>query len=551
MIPSGIAPLDDRLGGLVPRRTYVLTGAPGTGKTIACLQFLGAAFDAGESAVLLTTDDPTDLIAQGQYLGIDLERRLAEERLVLLRFQLDFTRRFARAPAPEIAFDELRQLVGDGRPTRVVIDSLAPFLEASTASGASIRALVAFLDSLGATSLVTYAADLAGLYDRRLEPLVQRAAAIVHFTCDRDRGNRMELRKVRFAVQSTAPASFTIEAGAGIVGVDSSQRRRSGDISAENARKILVIDTDRTLPDDVLAALRTRFDVSVRSTVASAFGELAAAVGAVLLEVRRDTVNDALTLVRELRRAGSSAPIVLCTRFTLRADDRARALRAGADEFIVGDLHPSEMIARLQTTIARGHPAGAQSDVEVPLVVQPSADGGGYELLDGHAFRNAITAHMAGDPVPFFTIVSLRPTDAGSALGLGEMMLRRLRLQSGDLAGYLGTGVAIYLHSARRKDVDAFAERVREEWRRAGNGELDVVVASYPTEEERIVDLLAAEPAEPALELVPNDRGAAVAPGLADAGDDRIAPLLLMDPQESEVDAPDVAHARRLRLEKP
>lgn len=555
MIPSGIAPLDDRLGGLVPRRTYVLTGAPGTGKTVACLQFLGAALDAGEPAVLLTTDDPTDIVAQGQYLGIDLDRQLADERLVLLRFQLDFTRRFARAPVPEIAFEELRQLIGERAPARVVIDSVAPFLEASAASGAGIQALMAFLDSLGATSLVTYPADLAGLYDRRLEPLVQRAAAIVHFSCERDRGNRIELRKVRYAVSSTAPIAFVVKPGVGIAGVDESQRRRANDVSVEDARKILVVDTARSLPDDLIAGLRTRYDVTVRSTVASAFAELASGVGAVLLEVRRDSVNDALTLVRELRRAGSSAPVIFVSQFTLRADDRARALRAGADEFVTGDLHPSEFIARLEASIVRGHAPRPLSDVEVPLVVQPSADGRTYELLDAHAFRNAVTAHMAGDQVPFFTIVSLRPTVGGTALQLGELAMRRLRLESGDLAGYVDNGIAIYLHSARRKDVHPFTERVREEWRRAGNGELEVVVASYPAEEDQVVALLTADPVEPVLQLVPNENGTALQPTdepeEPEEPTDTIGPLLLVDPQDADIAAADAAPERRLRLEKP
>ena len=41
---SGIAPLDARTGGILPGRAYVLSGAPGTGKSLACLEFLNAVF---------------------------------------------------------------------------------------------------------------------------------------------------------------------------------------------------------------------------------------------------------------------------------------------------------------------------------------------------------------------------------------------------------------------------------------------------------------------------------------------------------------------------
>ncbi len=552
MIPSGIAPLDDRLGGLLPKRTYVLTGAPGTGKTIACLEFLSAAFDAGEHAVLLTSDDPTDLVAQGEFLGIDLERQLADEKLILLRYQLDFTRRFARTALPELVFDELRALIGDKMPARIAIDSVAPFLEASTASGAGLRAMVNFLDAFGATSLVTYPADLAGLYDRRLEPLVQRAAAILHFTCDRDRGYRMELRKVRFAVSSTAPLAFTIQPGVGLASVADGQRRRSNDTQPENANKVLVIDTAGAFPEDLLAGLRSQYDVTLRSTVTSAFGDLASGSGAVLLEVQRDTVEDALTLVRELRRNGSSAPIALITQFTLRADDRARALRAGADEFISGELHPSEFIARLEAAIERGHAARPVAEVEVPIVTQPSADGKTFELLDAHGFRNAVSAHMAGDHVPFFTVVTLRPRGGGGELQLGDVVLDALRIESGDLAGYLERGIAVYLHSARRKDVHPFVERVREEWRRAGHGELDVAVAAYPAEEDQVIDLLSAEPRDVALRLVPNAAGTALRADAAPVHEaaDELAPLLLVQEAEREAERQEQLPARPTVLDE-
>lgn len=490
MIQSGIAPLDERLGGLVPKRTYVLTGAPGTGKTIACLEFLNGAFEAGESAVMLTHDDPTDLISQGEFLGIDLEKRLAEEQLVLLRYQLDFTRRFARSAGPDVVFDELRTLMGVARPGRLVIDSVAPFLEGGAASGAGIMALMGFLDSLGATSMITYPADLAGMYDRRLEPLVQRAGAILHFTADRDRSCRIEIRKVRYAVKSTAPIAFTIEPGVGIITVADAQRRRAGDVSTEDTDKLLVLDTHQSFPEELLTTLRARYTVTVRNGFTSAFADLATGSGAVLLEVRRDSVTDSLTLVRELRRAGSRSPIIFVTQFTLRADDRARALRAGADEFLSGDLHPDEFLLRVEGAIDRGHTSRTSGETEVPFVTQPTADGQHYEPMDAHGFRNAVNAHMAGDKVPFFTLLTLRPTNGGSPTDLSSVVLRGVRADSGDLAGLVDDGVAVYLHSARRKDVEPFVERVREEWRRAGHGELDVTTAAYPTEEQQVVSLL-------------------------------------------------------------
>src|SRR6266403_374431 len=103
LIPSGIAPLDDILGGLVAGRAHIVVGSTGTGKTAACLHFLDTGIKAGQRTVLLTTDDPADLLSQARFMGIDLPGALGQDRLVLLLYQPDFVRRFGRAAAPEAA----------------------------------------------------------------------------------------------------------------------------------------------------------------------------------------------------------------------------------------------------------------------------------------------------------------------------------------------------------------------------------------------------------------------------------------------------------------
>ena len=489
---SGIAPLDARIGALVARRCYMFTGAPGTGKTVGCLGFIGAAIRDNQRAVILTQDDPTDLIAEAQYVGVDLEGALADERVVLLRYQLDFVRRFARTAVPDIAFEELERLLGATRPARVVIDSVAPFLEATTASGAGIQALVAFLDRLDATSIVTYPADLAGFYDRRLEPLLQRAAAIFHFARDNERGSRIEIRKIRYAVPSTAPVPFVIHQGNGIIGIAEDQRRRATDVRQDVSRKLILVDTARAFPEELLALLRESFDVTPRYSLSGAFADLSSPCGAVLMEVRRDIVNEALTLIRELRRAGNRSPIVLVTQFSLRADDRARALSAGADDFLAGDLHPMEFLARIRGVVERGHAARGWPD-DSSLVIRQPRDGNGPRLLADDQFREAVNARLAGESVAFFTLVLLRPEEPAQRSRLASLVLQALRADGGDLAGELDGAVAVYLHAARRKDIAPFVERIREKWLSAGEGEITTDVAPYPVKKERVIDLLRRE----------------------------------------------------------
>src|SRR5688500_4103996 len=499
LMKSGIKPLDDRLGGILPGRSYVLSGAPGTGKSIACLEFLHHALENGGTAALLTHDDPDDLLAQGEFLGLDLSRALAEERFVLLRYQLDFARQFGRSADPQIAFEELGRLLGDRTPTRLAIDSMSPVVDAGTASGAGVIALLQFLDRLGATSMLTYPGDLSGRYDRRLEPLAQRAGAILHLSTERDRTGTLEIRKVRFGVPSTAPVSFVIRPGVGFVATGDAAGRRADDVPDGTRRKLFVIADGSEGSTEIFDVLRGSFDLTIRK-VGAGLPELAgrSPVGAILIEVRRESIEQALSLVRELRRNGSRAPVALITHFRLRSHDRTRALRAGADDFL-GSLHPEELLLRVEALIQRGR-STAITMPERPRA-GPVGDGG---VLDEPAFREAVNAQIASDGLSFFTVLRLTPLgqrgqptadDRARIERLAKVAHDRTRADGGDLVARCSDAVTVYLHSARRKDIGPFVERVKEAWRSAGEGELEVVTAAYPANESELQAVLGAQAA--------------------------------------------------------
>jgi KaiC/GvpD/RAD55 family RecA-like ATPase/DNA-binding NarL/FixJ family response regulator len=488
MIRSGIDPLDERLEGLLPGRTYIVSGSPGSGKSVACLEFINTALEAGETAAIVTNDDPADLLAQGVYLGMDLESAVAEERLILLRFQLDFTRRLGRAPSPDAAFSELRSLLGDRTPTRLVIDSVAPFLESGGASSAGILAMLKFLDELGATALLTYPGDLGGIYDRRLEPLLNSAAALLHLASDRNRDGRIEIRKVRYQVPSTQPVRFRIQPGTGMVSVAGEEDRRANDLPVETRRRLLALDVPGVLPPEFIAALKASFDVAVRTNVTSALSELArASSGAILVGIRRDTVGETITLIRELRRGGNKAPILLASPYTLRSDDRARTLRAGADDFLDTDASHDELLARIESAVRRGHTSRAVDDTDSGSLTTTEE----RVVLDGSRFREILRSHVNSDQVPFFTLITIRPSDgSGDVEPLTRIAANSMRGDGADIAGLMDDKVAVYLHSARRKDVPPYVERLRTEWRLAGKGELDIETMSYPGDEAKVSAVL-------------------------------------------------------------
>jgi hypothetical protein len=125
-------------------------------------------------------------------------------------------------------------------------------------------------------------------------------------------------------------------------------------------------------------------------------------------------------------------------------------------------------------------------------VTQPGNDISGYTLLDGHAFRNAMNVLIARERSTFAILV-IRPEQPGSTLALGETILRQLRGASGDLVGYLEAAVSVALRRTDHVGAVAFADRVRDEWRRAGYGEVRIDIAEHPFAEQRVIELLTAD----------------------------------------------------------
>ncbi|PYP68201.1 MAG: hypothetical protein DMD26_02595 [Gemmatimonadetes bacterium] len=129
---------------------------------------------------------------------------------------------------------------------------------------------------------------------------------------------------------------------------------------------------------------------------------------------------------------------------------------------------------------------------DIPLITQPHGLGSGYALLDAHAFRNAMNVLIARER-SIFTIVVIRPQMPGGTLALGEILLRQLRRGSGDLVGYLEGAVAVALRGTDHVGAVSFADRARDEWRRAGHGNLLTEIAEHPFAEQRVIELLTSD----------------------------------------------------------
>jgi circadian clock protein KaiC len=85
-VPSGISGLDRLMEGGFPKgRSILITGEPGTGKTIFALQYLLEGLRRGEKGIYVAADEgPGDVIEQAASLGWDLDEYISKKELAIL-----------------------------------------------------------------------------------------------------------------------------------------------------------------------------------------------------------------------------------------------------------------------------------------------------------------------------------------------------------------------------------------------------------------------------------------------------------------------------------
>tara|TARA_B100000427_G_scaffold207332_1_gene172610 strand:+ start:3908 stop:4639 length:732 start_codon:yes stop_codon:yes gene_type:complete len=132
-IKSGIEGLDQlTYGGLPSGKSYLISGEPGTGKTILSLQFLLEGLKNNEKTIYISIDEkPEHVINDANALGWDLQHYLQNETLNII----DITNYFGSSKDKEgntidskIIVSKITDFIKSIKPTRIVIDPIAPLI---------------------------------------------------------------------------------------------------------------------------------------------------------------------------------------------------------------------------------------------------------------------------------------------------------------------------------------------------------------------------------------------------------------------------------------
>ncbi|HEX9787654.1 MAG TPA: ATPase domain-containing protein [Candidatus Binatia bacterium] len=231
-ISTGITRLDSLLnGGFIKGRSYLVTGDTGTGKTIACLQFLVRGLAAGEKAVYVTVDErPAEILESAASFSWDLQPHIQGKSLVILDA--------AGGGATEKGIDPQKMVSDLGHyakslgATILIVDPITPLLlPANPATPAQVhaRSLIQLIQThLNTTNLFTSHDARAKGQDAAvgIEQFLASGVLVLKTT---EMGGRCErtlhIKKMRYTPVEPGDYPFALVQDQGIVLIDRSSAK--------------------------------------------------------------------------------------------------------------------------------------------------------------------------------------------------------------------------------------------------------------------------------------------------------------------------------------
>jgi circadian clock protein KaiC len=228
-VPSGIAGLDQLIEGGFPKgRSILITGEPGTGKTIFSLQFLVEGLRRGEKGIYVAADEgPADILEQAASLGWDFEPYVERKELSILNagtYLSSVGGGKDRQVDIHKAISDLAGFVNRLEARRLVLDPAGPFVllrDTAMRIQDQTRLLIKLLrTSMSTTNLLTsYAVPRTG--ERGLhgieEYLVAGAIVLEMIWQDGQMARTLIIEKMRCTDAKPAQHEFDIVKQQGIV----------------------------------------------------------------------------------------------------------------------------------------------------------------------------------------------------------------------------------------------------------------------------------------------------------------------------------------------
>ncbi|RMF06698.1 hypothetical protein D6764_01625 [Candidatus Woesearchaeota archaeon] len=161
-ISTGVPGMDVLLNGGIPyRRTVLLSGSCGTGKTTFCAQFIREGVKKNEPGLYISFEEDEDKLKEDLYeMGIHIDELKKTGKFRLIGGPIGKVKRAqlkTKATADDI-IDEIREVVSEMKAKRVVLDSVNLFtmlLDNDVERRDALARLSSLLSNMGCTTIMT------------------------------------------------------------------------------------------------------------------------------------------------------------------------------------------------------------------------------------------------------------------------------------------------------------------------------------------------------------------------------------------------------------
>jgi circadian clock protein KaiC len=180
-INTGIEKLDELLSGGLPTSSITLvSGTPGSGKTILCYHYLLEGLRNDENCLYLSSDEKIEnIVKQASELGFDFQQWVEQGKLKFLYLDLD----------QRDVHREMDEVIKTGNFSRVVLDSLTPISEVPVWVSAA-REIIPYEGSGGTEKFQTDSIPYARMNMRRIMSILGKENCTAMVTSEIPEGSR-------------------------------------------------------------------------------------------------------------------------------------------------------------------------------------------------------------------------------------------------------------------------------------------------------------------------------------------------------------------------
>ncbi len=431
--------------GLEEGRKYFLYGDSQFDLLAMIVTFLITGLRHKQRVAFLTSEEPENVEQVARFLGMDLEKDIRRDQIVILQCKPFFGEKLVQLGGARRMSQEMRYLLGSPLPQRIGVFPAGSLLSQSTPEQLmqSTRMVCEALEMIPSTVMVAEPAKTAGgeeLYV--VAEMRRRLDGTFRAGIGPDGTRQLTLEKDWLERERGMRWVYFIQRSVGVQAVETDEEEFSRDSSGQEGRNLLLVADDEEEIVRLKQEMEPLFALDVARGETEAMSHvLGPSCGLVLVALQNN--ERAMAFCRYMRSQRIHLPIVLVSSQKRRAAERASILLQGVDDFIPRPYSTIELMSRISSIMRRtslGFPLeeiaeyiGVQKRLWQKLKklkrMDPETGLASYQFFSSALEHELFKAKMAGYPC---SLVALKAAGGDDAFDIARELLRE-QLRAEDL----------------------------------------------------------------------------------------------------------------------